>query len=121
MFKPISKILGLFIGGYLVSGMAIAQNLPLSKNLINFNSNEGEKLLIESNAKKDYIPLSIHFVTQNNQAFCGVASMVMVLNAIAIPRYTRNQVSAQDNSMTPMNDLAYKETRFLIFPIHCTS
>ena len=102
MFKPISKILGLVTGGYILSSMAIAQTLPLPENLINFNSNEGEKLLIESNARKDYFPLSIHFVTQNNQAFCGVASMVMVLNAMNIPQpetsvYGKFRIFTQEN------------------------
>ncbi|HEY9702658.1 MAG TPA: phytochelatin synthase family protein [Allocoleopsis sp.] len=102
MFKPISKILGLFTGGYLLSGVAMAQTLPLSENLINFNSNEGEKLLIESNARKDYFPLSINFVTQNNQAFCGVASIVMVLNSMNIPKpetniYGKFRIFTQDN------------------------
>ena len=32
-----------------------------------------------------YWPLSIQFVTQKNQAYCGVASLVMVLNALGVP------------------------------------
>ncbi|MBZ8180870.1 phytochelatin synthase family protein [Oscillatoria salina] len=64
---------------------AVREKLPLTENLINFNSTAGEKLLFESEARADYLPLSIHFVTQTNQAFCGVASMVMVLNALDIP------------------------------------
>ena len=63
---------------------SIAQTLPLSENLINFNSSAGEKLLVESQARQDYFPLSINFITQENQAYCGVASMVMVLNALEV-------------------------------------
>lgn len=65
-------------------GKLLAQTLPLAPNLINFNSKEGEKLLIESNARQDYFPLSIQFLTQENQALCGVASIVMVLNTLGI-------------------------------------
>lgn len=68
------------------SGLKLnAQTLPLAENLINFNSQDGETLLMNSKAKQDFIPLSINFVTQKNLAYCGVASMVMVLNGIGIP------------------------------------
>lgn len=69
----------------LLSGRAIAQTLALPPNLISFTSPEGEELLLESDAREDYWPLSTQFVTQINQAYCGVASMVMVLNSLNIP------------------------------------
>jgi hypothetical protein len=74
----------------------------LSDNLINFNSAQGEKLLIESQARQDYIPLSLHFVTQDNLAYCGVASIVMVLNALSIPapkvpQFRNSRLFTQDN------------------------
>ncbi len=75
----------LLLGFGLLPGQLLAQtSLPLSENLINFNSAQGETLLVESQARKDYIPLSLQFETQDNLAFCGVASMVMVLNALSI-------------------------------------
>ena len=61
----------LVLGLYFAGGSVLAQTLPLPRNLIAFNSAEGEKLLLESKAQQDYWPLSIHFVTQNNQAYCG--------------------------------------------------
>jgi len=91
----------------LVLGLAcadslFAQTLKLPPNLIPFNSIEGEKLLINSQFRNDYFPLSIHFVTQKNQAYCGVASMVMVLNALNIsapeaPEYPSFHTFTQDN------------------------
>ncbi|MBW4553013.1 MAG: phytochelatin synthase family protein [Aphanocapsa sp. GSE-SYN-MK-11-07L] len=87
----------------LLSGTGLlAQTLPLQPNLINFNSPEGERLLLKSKSKQDYWPLSIQFMTQNSQAYCGVASMVMVLNALAIPapadpRYGPHRVFTQEN------------------------
>lgn len=65
-------------------GGAIAQTLPLAENLVDFNSTVGEELLIASQARRDYLPLSIQFETQENRAYCGVASMVMALNALEI-------------------------------------
>lgn len=90
------------IGLSLASGGLLAQTLQLPQNLINLNSTEGEKLLMESKALQDYFPLSIQFVTQKNQAYCGVASSIMVLNAIAIPapeapEYAPYHLFTQDN------------------------
>lgn len=84
------------------SGGVLAQTLTLPKNLIKFHSPEGERLLIESKAREDFFPLSTQFVTQNNQAYCGVASMVMVLNSLEIPappapQYSPFHVFTQDN------------------------
>lgn len=95
---PIQVIMGLCIA----SSSIFAQTLPLPQNLINFNSTEGEKLLIGSSALQDYFPLSIQFVTQKNQAYCGVASSVMVLNALGIPapeapEYGKFHLFTQDN------------------------
>lgn len=92
----------LIIGFFLVSDGLLAKKLPLSQNLINLNSVEGEKLLIESQARQDFIPLSIQFITQTNQAYCGVASSVMVLNSLSIsvpvaPEYAPYRFFTQDN------------------------
>jgi hypothetical protein len=86
LFKLIRRPLQAFILGLcLANGGALAQRLPLPTNLIDLDSAEGEQLLIESQARRDYFPLSTQFVTQDNLAYCGVASMVMVLNALNIP------------------------------------
>ena len=39
-------------------------------------------------ALEAYFPLSVTFVTQKTQAYCGVASMVMALNALEVPAPT---------------------------------
>ncbi len=62
-----------------------AQTLPLPEHLIPLTSPEGQVLLRDSEALADYVPLTSQFVTQINPAFCGVASMVMVLNALGTP------------------------------------
>lgn len=81
-----SQPLAAFILGLcLVARGLLAQTLPLPSHLIDLKSTEGEQLLVESTARRDYWPLSEHFVTQDNLAYCGVASIVMVLNALGIP------------------------------------
>jgi hypothetical protein len=64
---------------------AWAELLPVPQNLVAFDSSEGEQLLINAEARRAYFPLSAQFVTQENPAFCGVASLVMVLNALQVP------------------------------------
>ena len=88
---------------------ASAQTLPLPENLINLNSNAGAALLQDSEALQSYWPLSIQFVTQKNQAFCGVASIVMVLNALGVPAPTTPEFDpyktfTQDNVFTPATE-----------------
>ncbi len=86
------RLLGFMKKGFFITtvfilgnGNVLAQNLPLAPNLINLNSQEGERLLMESKVRQDYLPLSIHFTPQQNKAYCGVASSVMVLNALSVP------------------------------------
>ncbi|MCP9820767.1 phytochelatin synthase family protein [Synechococcus sp. Cruz-9H2] len=45
----------------------------------------GQSLLLQSVDRADYGPLAEQFLTQANLAYCGVASMVMVLNSLAVP------------------------------------
>lgn len=66
------------------AGRAAAETLPLPPGLIALDSPDGEALLFDAEARKSYFPLAIQFVSQVNQAFCGVASMVMVLNALDV-------------------------------------
>lgn len=87
------KIIGIpsatfLLGFSLASSKFVSNTLPITENLIPLNSTEGEELLFASNAQQDYLPLSVHFVAQKNPAYCGVASLVMVLNALKIPAPT---------------------------------
>ncbi|MEO1068463.1 MAG: phytochelatin synthase family protein [Cyanobacteria bacterium J06638_6] len=67
------------------SSPSMAQTLPLPEDLTPLTESEGQVLLQNSEAKADFVPLTSHFVTQDNQAFCGVASVVMMLNALGVP------------------------------------
>lgn len=103
-------ILGLCLTG----GGALAQTLPVPSNLINLNSTEGEKLLMDSKARQDYWPLSMQFVTQDNLAYCGVASSVMVLNALSVPAPEAPEFGSF--RMFTQNNFFNEQTRKVVTP-----
>src|SRR5271163_2975565 len=81
---------------------AHADALPLPGNLTDLNSDEGERYFLESGALATYFQIADNFVTQKTQAYCGVASIVMVLNAAGVPapttpEYQPFHVFTQDN------------------------
>jgi hypothetical protein len=86
----------------LLTPVAHAETLPLPSNLTDLNSDEGEKYFLESGAFATYFGIADNFVTQKTQAYCGVASIVMVLNAAGVPapttpEYQPYHVFTQDN------------------------
>lgn len=92
-----------------------ADTLPVPPNLIVFDSAEGEKLLLGAEATKAYFALSQQFVTQQNQAFCGVASLVMVLNALKMPAPTSGDLAPfsafdQSNIFNPRTEAVLPRT-----------
>lgn len=58
----------------------------LDPSLVALDSDEGRRLLEESNAKESYVSLSMYFETQRTTTYCGVASACMVLNASGVKR-----------------------------------
>lgn len=66
--------------------------VPLPDSLISIESANGQALLAESRFVADYERLSENFVSQERRAFCGVASSVVVLNALRRPnpRFTQS-------------------------------
>lgn len=93
----------------LTAGVAHAQPLALPQNLIDFRSEAGETLFQESEAREAYFPLASNFLTQKNQAYCGVASIVMVLNALelpapAVPAFDPYLTFTQDNVLDARTD-----------------
>ena len=65
---------------------APAETLPIPNGLISLDSEQGETLFFKAEANKAYFPLGLYFVTQDHPAFCGPASVAMVLNALHVPR-----------------------------------
>ena len=95
----------------LAAASARADTLPLPPSLTDLSSDDGEAYLIESHALAAYFPISANFVTQKTQAFCGVASTVMVLNALrapapTTPEYAPFHTYTQDNVLDDETDKA---------------
>lgn len=63
-----------------------AAHLPLRSDLIGLDTPRGQAALLRSDAINDYFPLSVYFTTQITAAYCGPASISMVLNALEVPR-----------------------------------
>jgi hypothetical protein len=59
-------------------------DLPLPPAMIALGSPAGQTLFAQATAKQSYWPLSAHYESQENQAFCGIASLVIVLNSLNI-------------------------------------
>ena len=88
---------------------ANADTLPLPDNLTGFSTHDGEVYFGESDAREAYFPLADNFVTQKTQSYCGVASMVMVLNALglpapSVPEYEPYRTFTQDNVLSERTD-----------------
>ena len=86
-----------------------AQTLPLPDNLTDLSSEQGEKFFFESGALQSYFAVADNFVTQKTQAYCGVASIVMVLNALhtpapTTPEYQPYHTFTQDNLLDEHTD-----------------
>src|SRR5271170_3709958 len=93
----------------LLAPVAHADALPLPGNLTDLNSDEGERYFLESGALATYFPIADNFVTQKTQAYCGVASIVMVLNTAGVPaptspEYQPYHVFTQDNVLNERTD-----------------
>jgi hypothetical protein len=78
-------------------------------SLVPLHSAEGRRLLFESEAHESFLPLAAHFLTQQTQSYCGVASIAMVLNALMVPApttsaYAPHRLFTQDNLFSDRTD-----------------
>lgn len=94
--------------------------LPINSNLISLNSKEGKELLVTSSLSKDYLPLSIHFISQKKPSYCGIAAMAMILNSCSfpissLPQFGNSHAFTQDNIVKEQitNRLYFWKTYFL--------
>lgn len=95
--------------------LAHAETLALPPNLTDLNSDEGQKFFLESGSFTAYFPIADNFVTQKTQAYCGVASLVMVLNALGVPapttpEYQPYHTFTQDNLLDETTDAVLPRT-----------
>lgn len=100
--KRLLKIVGVGFAVLLAGAVAGVSHLafrtppldhrPLPDSLIPIESAAGQALLAESHFVADYNSLTENFVPQTRAAFCGVATSVIVLNALRSrePRFTQS-------------------------------
>jgi hypothetical protein len=106
-----SRLVSLFAAAALclaATGLG-AQTLPLPDNLTDFDSEQGQKFFFESDALQAYFAIAENFVTQKTQAYCGVASIVIVLNSLHVPAPTSTEYKpyrtfTQDNVLDEHTD-----------------
>jgi len=86
-----------------------AERALLPKELVALDSPEGQRMLMEASAREDFFHLAETFVTQEQPSYCGVASSVMVLNAlpIAAPDAKPAPMFTQDNIFNEAARRAY--------------
>lgn len=65
---------------------AATQSLPIPNGLFALSHPVGQQRLLQSDYRAAYWPLATYFETQRNEAYCSVASSVMALNALGVPR-----------------------------------
>jgi hypothetical protein len=89
---------------------------PIADSLIRLDTPEGQQLLFETEARLAFLPLVTCYETQRNQTYCGVASLVMVLNALQLPAPTTKEfgpyrIFTQDNVLNSRTDGLIRERR----------
>lgn len=101
-FSFIKKSIGFFVGSLIFLNVHALPTLPVPSNLIAFDSATGIKLFRQSQHKVAFWKLMPYFTTEKGLAFCGIASAVMVLNALNIepsltPEHAPYRIFNQDN------------------------
>jgi len=74
--------------------------LPTDSNLIEFSSRTSERFL-EKSMDNNSLKLLSHFVTQTTTTYCGVASLVMVLNSSGLKAPLDSLHSTPEKPATP--------------------
>lgn len=62
------------------------QVLEIPSQLFSLSHPIGQQRLMQSDYRQAYWPLATYFETQRNQAYCSVATSVIALNALGLPR-----------------------------------
>ena len=118
MLRPLARTLLLCL--CLAAGGVGAETLQLPDRLVDLRSPQGASFLAEADAREAFLPISVTFETQKTQSYCGVASMVMTLNAIHVPAPTspeyqpyatftqENLLNATTDAILPRDVLAHR-------------
>jgi hypothetical protein len=89
---------------------------PVPDELLRLDTPQGQRLLFRSTARAAFLPLASVFETQRSQTYCGVASLVMVLNALELPaptasEYGAHRIFTQRNVLNGRTDVVVSERR----------
>lgn len=87
----VAASLTFWIVGYRPAADLAPPARPIADELIRLDSPQGQQLLFESGARTAFLPLVGFYETQKSQTYCGVASVVMVLNALQLPAPTADE------------------------------
>ena len=104
MFKKSLIVLLATVAFFTSASFSATEVLP--KQLIALSSSVGNKLFTRSYSPSYFWPLELQFTTQENLAYCSIASSVMVLNALDVPAPVFSthgpfKMFTQDNFFTP--------------------
>ena len=97
-YRAIWLLLPLMLG---LPSLAAEGPSPEPVVLVEWGSEESVERLARSSYKTDFFPLSNHFESQDNLLFCGLASSVMVLNAL---RMGKREGLPQDEQSIPKQE-----------------
>lgn len=82
-----------------------AKELPVE--LVAWGSDEGITRFESAQAKTDFFKLANHFESQNNKIYCGVASSVIVLNALRVRNGELQHKKPKADSVLSKSDIEY--------------
>ena len=84
---------------------AFAKNT--TSDLVLWGSDEGMERFSRAEAKVDFFKLANHFESQNNKIYCGVASSVIVLNALRVRNDKKEKLLPRADSVLSDADRQY--------------
>ena len=93
---------GLIVSAIILASQSFADSLPIPENLSALSSPQGQDFFYEAKPGTSFWKLMDQFETQQTQSFCGIASSVMVLNALGVegpkdPVFLPYRPFSQDN------------------------
>lgn len=87
----------------------------LKVELVSWGSDEGISRFESAQAKTDFFKLANHFESQNNKIYCGVASSVIVLNALRVRNGKLQHKKPKADSVLSQADIEFLPTIYSPF------
>lgn len=94
-------------------GLSFLSTSFAAPKLIHFDSNEGRSRLDKATAKSDFYSLSMNFQWQENNAFCGVASMAVVMNTLSRKMNNKTAMMEANRSIPESVTTQPEDTKFV--------